>query len=175
MQRGYARDAKDEKRLIAAGVPARSIYREDRGAEQFGQWKMRTGETLAIVNGLHAFGETRKAMMAALDKVESWGAVIVDVETGLRSDKNSAKLLDLGIRKRNGGLSMKDGQAEEMQEASVRARLKGRMPIRSAKARWMNPELTTKQALKQMRGWSQGTAYRAFGKRGTPPGRPSVE
>jgi hypothetical protein len=174
MQRGYARDARDEKRLVAAGVPARSIYREDRGAEQWGKWKMRAGETLAIVDGLHAFGKTRKGMMAALDLVESWGAVIVDVESGLRSDKNSAKLLDLGLRKRHGELAMVPGQAESMQEASVLARLRGRMPFRSAKVRWMNPELTTKQALKQMRGWSQGTAYRAFGKRGTPPGRPTL-
>jgi hypothetical protein len=175
MQRGYARNAKDEKRLIDAGVPARSIYRQDRGAEQFGQWKMRKGETLAVVNGLYAFGVTRKAMMAALDQVQKWGAVIVDVETGHRSDNGSAKLLDLGLRRRHGELAMKDGQAEEMQEASVLARLKGRMPIRNAKVFWMNPELTTKQALHRMRGWSQGTAYRAFGKRSVPSGRPKLE
>ena len=63
--RAYARNQQDEKRLIAAGVPANRIYREDRGVEQ-------------------------------------WGAVIVDVETGLRSDRQSAKLLDLGLAKRHG-------------------------------------------------------------------------
>lgn len=175
MKRGYARNDRDEKRLIAAGIPANNIYREDRGAEQWGNWKLSKGETLVVVNGLYAFGVTRKAMMAALYKVQEWDAVIEDADTGHRSDNGSASLLDLGLRRRHGELAMKDGQAEEMQEASVLARLKGRMPIRNAKKIWLDPELTTKQALRRMKGWSQGTAYRAFGKRGVPSGRPKLE
>src|ERR1017187_7545075 len=95
IHRGYARNSRDEKRLQAAGV--KKIYREDRGSEQWGNWKMRKGERLGVVNGLLAFATNRKGMMAALAKVESWGAIIVDVEAGLRSDKHSAKLLDLGL------------------------------------------------------------------------------
>ena len=82
--RGYARNERDERRLIAAGV--KKIYREDRGVEQWGNWKLRKGETLGVVNGLLAFGTNRRAMMRALDKAAEWGAVIVDVETGYRSD-----------------------------------------------------------------------------------------
>ncbi len=174
-RKGYARNAGDEKRLLAAGLPAKDIYREDSGAEQWGNWRLRTGEELWIVNGLLSFVTNRRAMMKALDTVEAWGAVIVDAETGLRSDKNGAKLLDLGLRKRHGEMAMKPGQAEEMQEASVAARTKGRMPKRQALVLWRNPELKTAQAIKRMKGWSRGTAYRAFGKRGVPSGRPQTE
>ena len=66
-------------------------------------------------------------------------------------------------------------KAREMQEASVASRTKGRMPFRSAKPIWFDSTLSTAQALKKMRGWSKGTAYRAFGKRGTPSGRPKLE
>src|ERR1700675_1428147 len=112
--RAYARNERDKRRLIAPGFTKKSIYREDRGDEQFGKWKMRKGETLAVVNGLLAFGSNRKAMMAALDTVAEWGAVIVDVEEQFRSDKHAAKLLDLGLRKRHGEQAMKPGQAEAM-------------------------------------------------------------
>jgi len=175
IHRAYARNERDEKRLIAAGVPARRIYRGDRGVEQWGNWTMRKGEVLGVVNGLLAFGTNRRAMMAALEKAEQGCFVIVDVETQLRSDKHSAKLLDLGLAKRHGEQAMKPGQAESMQEASVAARTKGRMPQRSALVHWRNPELKTKQALKLMRGWSRGIAYKVLGKRGVPSGRPQIE
>ncbi len=174
IHRAYARNERDEKRLVAAGVPTKRIYREDRGVEQWGNWKMRKGERLGVVNGLLAFGTNRRAMMAALDKVASWGAIIVDVETGYDSRNGSAKLLDLGLAKRHGEQAMKPGQAEAMNAASIAARTKGRMPMRSALVHWRNPELTAKQALKRMRGWSRGVAYKQLGKRQVPSGRPQV-
>lgn len=173
--RGYARNERDEKRLIAAGVPKGRIYREDRGNEAWGNWKMRKGERLGVVNGLLAFGNNRYMMMRSLDIVLGWGAVIVDVETGYRSDNGSAKLLDLGLQKRHGETAMKPGQAEAMNEASVAARTRGRMPQRSALVHWRNPELTAKQALKRMRGWTRGTAYKVLKERGVPSGRPQTD
>jgi len=172
--RAYARNAKDEARLIAAGVPAKRIYREDRGSEQWGQWKMRRGELLGVVNGLFALGSNRRDMMRALDRIEAWGAVIVDMETGLRSDKQSAKLLDLGLARRHGELAMKPGQAERMNGASIEARTKGRMPQRQALTYWRDPTLTGKEALKRMKGWTRGPAYEILGPRGVPSGRPQT-
>lgn len=174
--RAYARNERDEKRLIATGVPAKRIYRADRGDEAWGHWKMRKGELLGVVNGLLAFGNNRKAMMAALDTVEKWGAVIVDMEEipPLRSDKHAAKLLDLGLRKRHGESAMKPGQAEAMNEASVAARTAGRMPARQALVHWRNPALSAKQALRLMKGWSRGTAYKNLKTRGVPSGRPAT-
>jgi len=173
--RAYARNSRDEKRLIAVGIPASKIYREDRGNEQWGKWTMRKGETLGVVNGTLAFGTNRRAMLAALDEADRKGFVIIDVETGLRSDKNSAKILDLGLSKRHGELAMKPGQAEAMNEASIAARTKGRMPQRSALVHWRNPELTAKQALKRMKGWTRGVAYKVLGKRNVPSGRSQTE
>lgn len=174
IHRAFARNSKDEKWLIAAGVPAGKIYREDRGSEQWGKWKMRKGENLGVVNGLLAFGTNRKEMMQALDLVASWGAIIVDVETGYKSNNGSAKLLDLGLAKRHGELAMKPGQAKAMNGASVEARTKGRMPKRSALIHWRNPELTAKQAIRLMRGWTRPTAYNQLGKRGVPSGRSQI-
>lgn len=172
--RAYARNHRDEARLIRAGVSPRRIYRADRESEAFGNWKMRKGETLGVVNGLLAFGTSRRAMMRALDTVASWGAVIVDVEAGFRSDNGSAKLLDLGLAKRHGELAMAPGQAERMNEASIAARTKGRMPQRQALVHWRNPELTAAQALKRMKGWSRGVAYLVLGPRNVPSGRPQT-
>lgn len=172
IHRGYARNSRDEKRLIAAGV--KKIYREDRGAEQWGNWRMRKGERLGVVNGLLAFGTNRKAMMAALAKVKTWGAVIVDVEENLRSGRHSAELLDLGLRRRHGEASMKPGQAERMQEASTAAKTKGRMSQRKALKHWRNPDLNWKQAIRLMPGWSRSTAYDALGNRDVPTGRSQI-
>lgn len=161
--------------MIAAGVTKRDIYRDDRGAEQWGNWRMRKGERLGVVNGLLAFGTNRKAMMAALAKAEAGGFVIVDVEEHLRSDKHAAKLLDLGLRRRHGEASMKPGQAEAMQAASTAAKTKGRMPKREAMIKWRKADLTAKQALRLMPGWTRATAYDQLGKRHVLPGRMQTE
>ena len=173
IHRGYARNSRDEKRLQAAGV--KKIYREDRGAEQWGNWKMRKGERLGVVNGLLAFGTKRAAMMAGLAKVKSWGAIVVDVEEKLRSDRHSAELLDLGLRRRHGEAAMGPGQAEEMNKASVKARTKGRMPKHQAQIKWRRADLTAKQALRLMPGWTRATAYDQLGKRHVLPGRAQIE
>lgn len=176
IHRGYARNSRDEKRLIAAGVSVRRIYREDRGVEQWGNWKMRKGERLGVVNGLLAFGTNRKAMMKALAKVKSWGAIIVDVEENLRSGPHSAELLDLGLRRRHGEAAMKPGQAEKMQEASTAAKTKGRMTKHKALIPWRDPAIKNwKDALRKMPGWTRSTAYDQLGGRDVPSGRSQIE
>lgn len=175
VSRGYARNQRDEARLIKAGVPARCIYRADNPDEAWGNWKMRKGEVLGCVNGLLAFGSSRRDMMRALDRVESWGAIIYDVEEKLRSDKQSAKLLDLGLACRHGERAMKPGQAEKMQALSVEARLKGRMPQREALKHWRDPGLTAATALRLMKGWTRNSAYKVLKKRGVPSGRPQLD
>jgi len=65
-------------------------------------------------------------------------------------------------------------QAKRMNEASIAARTKGRMPQRQALVHWRNPELTAAQALKRMKGWSRGVAYKVLGQRNVPSGRPQT-
>jgi hypothetical protein len=176
VHRAYARNSRDEARLIATGrVTKADIYREDRGAEQWSNWTMRKGERLGCVNGLLAFGTKRTVMMAALAKAEAGGFIIIDLEENLQSNKHAAKLLDLGLRRRHGEASMKPGQAESMQELSTAAKTKGRLPKRQAMIKWRKADLTAKQALRLMPGWTRATAYDQLGKRHVLPGRMQIE
>lgn len=161
--RGYARNAADEKRLRDAGV--KTIYRADKG-ETPGRFKMRKGELLGVVDGLRAFGEARRDLIAAERMIHGWGAVIADVETGLRSDRNGIEMMARAL-----GPNRPSAEFKEMQAKSVRERVKGRMPKREALAIWRNPKLSVREAIELMKGWTQTTAYNQLGKRDVPAGR----
>jgi hypothetical protein len=119
ISRGYARHEKDELRLRAVGI--KTIYRGDRG-ETIDKFKMRRGELLGVINGLRAFGETRRDMVEAVKHIHAASAAIIDVESGNRSDRNGVELLNWALAK----FIPTPEQARAMQEASMVARLKGR-------------------------------------------------
>lgn len=159
--RGYARDEKDEKRLRAAGV--RTIYRADKG-EGLGKFKMRSGEVLGVVDGLLAFGSLRSQMRDAVATIHKQGAVIVDVETGERSDRDGVAMLDAALVK----YRPTSAKAREMQRASTEAQTEGRMPKSMAKRIWLNPkfaELGNRDVIEMMPGWTWRSAYHHFGPR----------
>lgn len=164
IQRGYARGPSDEKRLQAAGV--KTIYRADKG-ETPGKFKMRAGELLGVVDGLRALGQAKSAMVAAVDMVHGWGAVIVDVGTGLRSDRDGAKMMSHAFDTRT------SDEFREMQAKAVADRHKrnGRMPKEKARVIWFNDKLNKDEAAERCGpGWSWPTLYRHFGKRNAPRG-----
>lgn len=171
--RGFARNSADEKRLRTAGVA--KIYRGDNEFEAFGRWKMRRGEGLAVVDGFRAFGATRKAMMAGVRKVHAWGAVVVDAETGERSDRNGAEMLDRGLSKHASETrAPTPGQAREMQRRSVKARAAGapdRVPAREAAYAWRHSPTSSNEQIAEQTGWAWRTLYNKYGPRGLPPGR----
>ena len=171
--RGYARNASDEARLRARGIE--KIYREDRPVEQWGRWRMRSGEGLGVVDGFRAFGTTRKAMMDKVRVVHGWHAVVVDADTGERSDQKGAEMLDRGQSKYAAELRAPDKRrARDMQEKSVKARTKGRTPQREASAKWHgSPTLSNDEVKAALVGWSIRALYK-FGKRKLPRGRRSV-
>lgn len=170
--RGYARHPKDERRLIEAGLKPAAIYLEGRGREGWGNWKMRPGEALGVVDGLRSLGDNRRDIADAVRQVHGWGAKIVDVETGKTSADDGVDMLDEALARIHGERVMPNAKrATEMQAKSVRSRTKGRMNQREALAIWRRPELTVGEAIAKMRGWSQGTAYRTLGKRDMPVGR----
>jgi len=171
MHRGYARNARDETKLLAFGLKPRAIYVEGRCAETLSEIRMRPGELLATVGGLRALGNSRQTIIAALHRVHAADAAVLDIETSCRSDKRGAEMLHHALARIKGEATMANGQATEMQAKSVKARLKGRMPIREAMAYWRNPDLRNVDAIALMRGWSDGTAYKMLGKRGLPSGR----
>lgn len=165
ISRGFARNAKDEARLREVGI--KTIYRQDKG-EQIGKFQMRRNELLGVVDGLRAFGTARRDMVAAVKLVHGMGAAIVDAEyPELRSDRNGAAMLDKALAK----FIPTPEQAAAMQEASVKARTKGRMADRTALAIWRNPKFSVHEAVALMTGWSQSAAYQKLGKRDVPAGR----
>lgn len=164
VSRGLARNEKDEKRLRAAGV-TKPIYRMDKG-EELGRFKMRKGESLGVVDGLRIFGEAKRDMIWAVKLVHSWGARIIDVETGLCSGKDGAEMVINALAPRR-----PSEEYRRMQAAGVRERVKGRMPQHEALKIWRNPNLSVKEAISLMTKWSQATAYLQLGKRDAVPGR----
>ena len=163
IHRGYAANGADEKRLREAGVKV--IYRGDKG-EPIGRFRMRSGELLGVVNGLRAFGDARREMVSAVTEIHLQGAVIIDAEIGLRSDKNGVEMLNLALAPRRPSDDYRKAQA-----AGVANRTKGRMGKREALIIWRNPKLSVRECIELMHKWSQATAYKQLGRRDVPAGR----
>lgn len=162
--RGYARNEADERLLRAANV--KTIYRGDKG-ETLGKFRMRSGEILFVIDGLKAFGDAKSAMVAATKLVNSWGAAIVDVGSGLRSDRDGAEMLFEATKLRN----LSPAVAKAMQKASAKTRTNGRMPDNQARRIWKDSRYSVAEAIELMHGWSQRAAYTTFGKRDIGAGR----
>lgn len=160
--RGFARHSGDENRLRQAGVKV--IYRADKG-EVLGKFKMRKGELLGTIGGLSAFGSAKRDWTRAEELVHSWGAAIVDIETGMRSDRNGAMMFDHALRPRR-----PSEEYAAMQAKSVEARIGDRMGKRKAAKIWFNQRLSTDEKV-DLTGWPISTLYRVFGKSGVPAGR----
>jgi hypothetical protein len=166
--RGYARHEKDAKRLEAAGLLPRQIYRADKG-QALGKFKMRTGEFLGVVDGLLAFGKCRRDIGAAVKLVHSWGAAVLDVETWCISTQHGVKML-------NAALDPPKPSPEYMaelarQKAEKRRKDNGVMGNREATIIWRNPKFSVAEAIDLMPGWRPATAYKVLGKRDVPAGR----
>ena len=166
--RGYARHEKDAKRLEAAGLLPRQIYRADKG-QTLGKFKMRQGEALGVVDGLLAFGPGRRAMGAAVKLVHEWGATVLDVETLIDSRNHGVQMLNAAI---DPPKPSKEYMAElARQKAEKRRKDNGVMGNREATIIWRNPKFSVAEAIDLMPGWRPATAYKVLGKRDVPAGR----
>lgn len=133
---------------------------------------LRSGDVVAV---LHAFlladqskrGKSRADLWKAVDAIESRGAIIWELYTGLRSsDKRqrdmmlraAVEALSRGRHKR----SASDKRGRPPWEPDETARLK-------AEVVWRNPKYTGAEAVVEMRKldkrWSMAKAYRTFKKR----------
>lgn len=175
MQIGYARNTREEKRLLAAGLKPAAIYLEGRGNETLGRIKLRPGEVLLTIGGLRALGDSRRMMALVARLIHDQGAVVQDVDTGERSDQRGVEMLDSALSRLHGERTMPDPKvASAMAARSAAAKVKGRMPVNEARKVWgNNPMLGNGEVLALMPGWSEGSAYLTFGKRGIPTGRPA--
>jgi hypothetical protein len=166
--RGYARHERDVKRLEASGLPTNHIYRADKG-ELPGKFKMRPGEFLGVVDGLLAFGPTRRPFSAAVALIHAQGATVLDVESGLNSREHGVEMANLALNPPQPSAEYLAQVAEERREAW---RKKHRvMPKDQAFPIWRNPVLSLPEKLDLMRGWTKDMAYKAFGPTGRPAGR----
>lgn len=166
--RGYARNDKDAARLEAAGLTPRQIYRADKG-QTLNKFKMRDGEALGVVDGLLAFGKGRRDIGAAVKLVHSWGAAVLDVETGRISTHHGVQML-------NDALDPPKPSPEYMaeiarQRAATRRKDNGVMAIREATIIWRNPKFSVAEAIDLMPGWRPANTYKVLGKRDVPAGR----
>lgn len=180
MLRGFIRHirvwtAKRQARLLAeAGVPDKSIYKDE-------EWpaclnSLRSGDVLVVGGGLRVLGDNRREIRAAVDAIKAKGATVRDAETGRTAGgDDGVALMDEAIAKIAGERTIPSAdRARELQKIGVRKRLKGRMAKREAIVFWRDPKLTGPEALEKMDGWTQASAYRAFGKRDMPAGPRSV-
>ena len=167
--RWYAPDAKAEARLLALGAPQRAIYRGWKG-ETPGKFKMRDGEFLGVVDGLLAFGRTRRQIGAVVALIHSWGDTVLDCETGRDSCRHGVSML-------NDALDPPQPSAEYLARITAEKReawrVKNRvMPKAQAFPIWRNPAMSVAEKLALMQGWTKDIAYREFGHTGRPAGRP---
>jgi hypothetical protein len=167
--RSYAPNQKAFDRLEAVGVNPRHIYRGWTDEETFGKFTMRTGEYLGVVDGLKAFGKTKRPALAAIKLVHSWGATILDVETGKDSRSNGADMLDEIIKPPKPSPEYLAKVAEE-RKAKWREK-NGVMPAREAFQIWKHPKMSVAEKLDLMHGWTKQAAYNEFKKTGAPAGR----
>ncbi len=166
--KGYAPDKKAFARLVAAGLTPRNIY-EGEKKQAPDKFKMRAGEYLGVVDGLLAFGKGRRAIDAAVRKLHSEGAGVLDVETGLNSRDNGVQMMNAAL---DPPKPSKEYMAElARQKAIVNRVAKGVMLDRDAIVIWRNPKFSVKEAIDLMHGWKPATAYKVLGRRDVPAGR----
>jgi hypothetical protein len=168
--------AETQKRiLIEQGVPEKRII-EEKLEDALAM--LRGDEVLETAGGFRALGGGRFAIMGAFNKIRGAGKVLVDCETGMRSDTNAVDLLNIALAKIHGqqtAASHEDAVERGKNGADVRWQpvREARMGLFEAKAIWFDTKIrTNEKALKRMKGWKRRSVYEEFGPSGRPPGNP---
>ena len=171
-----------KKILLAFGVSEGRIvvYNEENGFDlQYALDMIRSPEVLHTVGGFRPLGPGRYTITGEIQKLylpANVGKVIVDCQTGMRSDRDGALMLSAALAKAhyeklapNHADSVKRGRnGARKQWQEVRD---NRMPEDEARAIWKDQKLRKKKKLQKMYGWTETTAYRILGETGRPPGR----
>lgn len=179
--RGWGAETQ-RKILVESGVPNDRIYIDGVNGAGLGTAlsAIRPGEVLELAGGLRALATGRADIVAELDIVIAAGKVVIDTQTGLRSDRDGAKMVHLALAKVNSEKQAKgpiNASVNGTKGAHIRAEneKEKRAPISQATKVWMKKDGRTnaeKLADPGMRGWTQGTVYRHIGKSDRPCGNP---
>lgn len=175
MEKGYCADipffkaADQERSLIERGVKAGDIYIEGRGAESFDNLiRAMRGKpgTVCIVGTLRVFAPSRSEMAARVKALRDVGVVVVDKESGLRSDKDGIAMLDAALKKTHGNAKVKSDRkfARRIGAKGGKAKFEsmrdGRLAAEIAGPIWRQTKLTIAERLALMPGWTEATARR---------------
>lgn len=184
MLRGYVRSSKAYSAsrqlavLRAAGIPDRVIYVDEFvGALR----SLRKGDALAIA-GFRTLGDSKKEIIAALDKIHDKGFYAVDAATGRRSDRRDGPKLmaeaaaELSNERRGGDI----GKLARMgAEASARVRANARLPLAICEKFWFDKTLNNIEVMERINSfpgytkpWGPSSLYRKLGAREVVAGRP---
>jgi hypothetical protein len=178
MKRGFARktprhsEAKQKAALLAAGVEDRVIYVGDDDLDSFVR-ALRPGDE-ACVASLARFAPNRRILGDVIEAIHQKGAVIVEVETGRRSDDPPAQarmILDAADELAGDQRKLRRSDAIRYGKLGGKPFKQANMPDADAVAIWRNLDISSRDAA-DMIGLNYVTCYRRFGKRGAPAGRP---
>lgn len=167
--RWYAPDEKAAKRLVALGAVKAHIYHGWTKTEAWDRINMRRGETLGVVDGLRAFGKTKRPVKQAVAHFHEQGATILDIETGKDSRAHGIAMLD-EIEKPPKPSAEYMAQLQEEKREAWRQK-HGVMPKEKAYIIWRHPVMSVAEKLDLMHGWTKDLAYREFKETGRPAGR----
>lgn len=157
---------------LDAGLPARAIYVEGRGAETFETClaSFRNGGTLGLVGGLRVLGTARKVIVERVLALKAKGVVPYDLDSG---ERDETKLLNDAICKINGGRALgedpghakrigakggsaKGAKAQERRNAIMAEEIVARL--------WQAKELTGRKTAEILGPpWSESTLRRKYG------------
>ena len=144
--------------------------------------QLRAGDEVAVTS-LGRLAPTRAGLRYAIDAIHSKKCVIVEVASGRRSDRaaefglmvlDATNELTTEARGITPAEGIKYGRiGGQITAARVKREMEGkRMPKTEARNIWKNPLITGPEALAQMPGWTQASAYRILKKRNLAKGRP---
>lgn len=166
---------------LEEGSPATVWYvpKPGKNAEDLTAAAKRARGAVETAYGLRPLGNSRAAIVAAHKKAREETAEpfhILDVVSGMRSDRDGVEMLDAALAKIHGESAM-GNRAEVLGALGGKRRASNlklsRMPGDDAKRIWQgDSELTDPQRAAMCgRGWSVSTLKREFGKSGRKPGR----
>lgn len=165
--RWYADSQKTMDRMLALGVPKGKIFQGWKG-QTVEKFRMREGEYLGVLDGLRGFGGKRE-IRAAVKRVHSFKAAILDIETGEDSCTHGVEMFDKATKPRRRSLDEYRAEREKLDDK--RRKRRGMKTKAEAYIDWHNPNLTVEEKVERT-GWSRAALYDAFGKTGAPAGRP---
>ena len=162
--KAYAAHKADEATLRKEYGVTIAIYRGDKG-ETVDKIRMRAGELLGVPRGLLTFGPNRSDWLKAEKAISDRGAAILDLSTGLRSDRHGARMFN------DAQYPPRDKESyQEAQAKSVKARTGYTDATkRQAEKIWFTEGLSIRKK-EALSGIPQSTLYHWFGKTTVPKG-----